>query len=106
MADLKQLARQIFQETLAAIDIPVTMQRKLGRERTRLVCGEKTFDLRDYEQIRVVAAGKAAHAMVEGLGKVLAPFIRFAGGVAAPTVRKKQVHGLKYFADGQPVLNE
>jgi glycerate 2-kinase len=106
MADLKQLARQIFHETLAAIDIPATMQRKLRRERTRLVCGERTFDLRDYEKIRVVAAGKAAHAMVEGLAQVLAPFIRFEGVVAAPTVPQKPVKGLKYFAAGHPVPNE
>jgi glycerate 2-kinase len=106
MADLKQLARRIFHETLAAIDIPATMQRKLRRERTRLLCGEKTFDLRDYEKIRVVAAGKAAHAVVEGLAKVLAPFIRFEGVVAAPTLSQKQVNGLKYFAAGHPVPNE
>ena len=36
MADLKQLARRIFHETLAAIDIPETMQRKLRREGTVL----------------------------------------------------------------------
>ena len=30
MADLKQLARRIFRETLAAIDIPLTMQRNLA----------------------------------------------------------------------------
>ena len=106
MADLKQLARQIFHETLAAIDIPATMQRKLRRERTRLVCGERTFDLRDYEKIGVVAAGKAAHATVEGLAKVLAPFMRFEGVVAAPTVPQKPVKGLKYFASGHPVPNE
>ena len=105
MADLKQLACQIFHETLAAIDIPATMQRKLRREKTRLVCGEQTFDLRDYEKIRVVAAGKAAHAMVEGLAQVLAPFIRFEGVVAAPTLPQKPVKGLKYFAAGHPVPN-
>src|SRR5207245_9020072 len=99
MADLKQLARQIFQETLAAIDIPVTMQRKLRRERTRLVCGEKTFDLRDYEQIRVVAAGKAAHAMAEGLAKVLGPVRRFAGGGAAPNLPRTRQQGFKRFGD-------
>jgi glycerate 2-kinase len=106
MADLKQLARQIFHETLAAIDIPSTMQRKLRRERTRLVCGEKTFDLGHYEKIRVVALGKVAHAMTEGLARVLAPFIGFEGVVAAPTLPQKQVKGLKYFAAGHPVPNE
>ncbi len=106
MADLKQLARQIFHETLAAIDIPATMQRKLRRQGTRIVCGEKTFDLKDFEKIRVVAVGKAAHAMVEGLAFALAPFVGFQGAVAAPSLPRKAVPGLKYFAAGHPTPNE
>ena len=106
MAELKQLARQIFHETLAAIDIPATMQRKLRRQGTRIVCGEKTLDMKDFGKIRVVAMGKAAHAMVEGLALSLAPFVRFEGVVSAPGLPKKAVPGLKYFAAGHPVPNE
>ena len=89
MADLKQLARRIFHETLAAIDIPATMQRKLRREGTRLHCDDVVFDLRNFEKLRVVAIGKAAHAMVGGLALVLAPFVRFEGVVSAPTAALK-----------------
>src|SRR2546429_3688805 len=92
MADLKQIARQILHETLAAIDIPATMQRKLRRQGTRIVCGEKTLDLKDFEKIRVVAVGKAAHAMVEGLVFALAPFVGFAGAVAAPSLPRSEEH--------------
>jgi len=106
MADLKQIARQIFHETLAAIDIPATMQRKLERHGTRLVCGEKPVNLSDFEKLRVVAIGKAAHAMVEGLLTVLAPFVRFEGVVSAPTAPRRPVVGLKYFAAGHPIPNE
>ena len=106
MADLKQFARQILHETLAALDIPATMQRKLRRQGTRIVCGEKTIDLKDFEKIRVVAVGKAAHAMVEGLVFALAPFVGFEGAVAAPSLPKKAVRGLKYFAAGHPTPNE
>ena len=106
MADLKQLARQIFHETLAAINIPGTMQRKLRRQGTRIVCGEKTLDLRDFGKIRVVAMGKAAYAMVDGLMLSLAPFVGFEGVVSAPELPKKVVPGLKYFAAGHPVPNE
>jgi glycerate 2-kinase len=106
MADLKQLARRIFHETLAAIDIPATMQRKLRRQSTRIACGEKTFDLKDFEKIRVVALGKAAHAMVEGLVLALAPFVGFEGVVSAPSPPRKAIPGLKYFAAGHPVPNE
>ena len=106
MAELKQLARQIFHETLAAINIPATMQRKLQRQGTRIVCGEKTLDLKDFGKIRVVAMGKAAHAMVDGLVLSLAPFVGFEGVVSAPALPKKAVPGLKYFAAGHPVPNE
>ena len=106
MADLKQLARHIFHETLAAIDIPATMQRKLRRQGTRITCGEKAFDLKDFGRMRVVAVGKAAHAMVEGLVLTLAPFVGFEGVVSAPSPPRKPVPGLKYFTAGHPVPNE
>src|SRR5258708_2831593 len=105
MAQLKQLARKIFQETLAAIDIPATMQRKLLRKGAVLVCGETRIDLRDFEKLRVVAIGKAARAMVDGLALVLAPFVRFEGVVSAPTAPHKHVAGMKYFLAGHPVPN-
>src|SRR6266704_6224499 len=105
MAQLKQLARKIFQETLAAIDIPATMQRKLQRKGTVLLCGGTKIDLRDFEKLRVVAIGKAAHAMVEGLALVLAPFVRFEGVVSAPTPARKPVAGMKYFVAGHPLPN-
>ena len=106
MADLKQLARQIFHETLAAIDIPATMQRKLRRAGTRLLCDGKIFDLREFDKLRVVAIGKAAHAMVDGLAMVLTPFLRFEGVVSAPTAPGKPLPGMKYFVGGHPIPNE
>ena len=106
MADLKQLARQIFHQTLAAIDIPATMQRKLRRAGTRLLCDGKIFDLREFDKLRVVAIGKAAHAMVDGLALVLAPFVRFEGVVSAPTAPRMPLPGMKYFLGGHPIPNE
>jgi len=105
MPQLKQLARQIFHETLAAIDIPATMQRKLRRKGTLLVCGETRIDLRDFKKLRVVAIGKAAHAMVDGLALVLAPFVRLEGVVSAPTAARKPLTGMRYFVAGHPVPN-
>jgi hydroxypyruvate reductase len=105
MPQLKQLALQIFHETLAAIDIPATMQRKLRRKGAVLLCGDARIDLRDYEKLRVVAIGKAAHAMVEGLALVLAPFLRLEGVASAPTAPRKPVAGMKYFVAGHPLPN-
>src|SRR5467141_153403 len=105
MPQLKQLALQIFHETLAAINIPATMQRKLRRKGTLVVCGEMRIDLGDFGKLRVVAIGKAADAMVDGLGQVLAPFVRFEGVVSSPTAPQRPVAGMKYFVAGHPVPN-
>jgi glycerate 2-kinase len=105
MPHLKKLARQIFHETLAAIDIPATMQRKMWRKGTVLTCGDAKIDLRDFEKLRVVAMGKAAHAMVEGLAQVLAPFLRMEGVVSAPTPARRRLAGIRYFVGGHPVPN-
>src|SRR5260370_1309394 len=76
MAQLKQLARQIFHERLAAIDIPATMQRKLLRERTVLACGDATIDPRKFEKLRGVARAKAARAVAEGRAEAPSRFVR------------------------------
>jgi len=61
------------------------------------VCGERRIDLRDFEKLRVVAIGKAAHAMVEGLALVLAPFrASYGSGIRA--------HGGEKTIDGNEVL--
>jgi len=70
------------------------MQRKLRRKGTLLVCGETRIDLRDFEKLRVVAIGKAAHSMVDGLALVLAPFVRLEGVVSAPTAARKPLTGM------------
>ena len=106
MAQLKQLARRIFLESLAAINIPETMRRKLQREGTRVRCGEAVVDLREFRALRVVALGKAAHAMAEGLAGVLAPKFSFEGVVAAPMAPQRALAGLRYFTAGHPLPNE
>jgi len=106
MADLKQLARQIFQETLAAIDIPAAFERKLLREGSLLHCDEAVIDLRAFEKFRVVAIGKAAHAMLDGLRSLLPPEISFDGIACAPTPPSRRVQGIGYFAGGHPIPNQ
>jgi glycerate 2-kinase len=105
MDELKQIARAIFHETLAAIDIPGVMQRRMRRVGTRLFLDNLQFDLRSFEKLRVVAIGKAAHAMVDGLSTILAPFVGFEGVVSAPTPPRRPIAGLKYFLSGHPIPN-
>src|SRR6202162_6118948 len=106
MADLKQLARRIFHETLAAIDIPLAMQRKLVREGSLLHCGEAAIDLSKFERVRVVAIGKAAHAMLDGLRASLPRGFSIAGIVSAPVGPANAHTGIEYFVGGHPIPNE
>jgi glycerate-2-kinase len=106
MADLKQLARRIFHETLAAIDIPLAMQRKLVREGSLLRCGAAAIDLSQFESVRVVAIGKAAHAMLDGLRACLPRDLSFAGIASAPVRPAKPHSAIEYFVSGHPIPNE
>jgi glycerate 2-kinase len=106
MADLKQLARRIFHDTLAAIDIPRTMQRQLAPQGALLHCRDEIVDLRKFQKIRVVAIGKAAHAMLDGLKLCLPSGLRFEGIASAPAVPANPHAGMQYFAGGHPIPNE
>lgn len=106
MTDLKQIARRIFHEALSAIDIRAAMQRKLRRNASFLNAENFRVDLRSFDKVRVVAIGKAAHAMVEGLLPLLLPELSFDGVVSAPTAPKNIVPGIRYFVAGHPIPNQ
>jgi hydroxypyruvate reductase len=106
MADLKQLARQIFLETLAAIDIAAVMHRKLWRDGSLLHCGDEiVMDLRAFDRLCVIAIGKAAHAMVEGLVPIIPPNLEIRGVVSAPTPPGETIARFEYFVGGHPIPN-
>jgi glycerate 2-kinase len=102
MAELKLLARRIFQETISAIDIPLAIERKLRREGTVLCFDGATVDLRVFRSVRVVGIGKAAHAMLEGFASLVGAEFAFKGVVSAPTPPLYAVEGTEYFVGGHP----
>jgi len=115
MADLKQMALRIFRETLAAIDISETMQRKLSVRGTMLCCCDSEFDLRAFQRLRVVALGKAARAMVHGLLRVLPSGLPLEGIVVSPagSTDEPEKHpstqslpGWRTFSSGHPVPDQ
>ena len=105
MAELKQMARRIFADTLAAIDIPATMHRKLARAGTRIHCGEAELDLAAFERIVAIAVGKAGHAMASGLCDVLAPEFHVTGLLAVPSAPPRELPGFRMFLAGPPAPN-
>ncbi len=105
MPDLKQTALQMFRHTLAAIDIPATMLRKLAREGSHIRVGGATIDLASFERIRAVAIGKASVAMACGLAEMLSPAFRAEGIVVSPSLAKSAPPGFRAIVAGHPVPN-
>src|SRR5260370_346757 len=85
MPDRKNIAREIFRQTVASIDIPGTMERKLFLEGKRLILPDASVDLSEISEVRVVAIGKAAHSMVAGLPCILPDGLPVCGVFSAPT---------------------
>jgi hydroxypyruvate reductase len=106
MRDLKQIALQIFRETLAAIDIPATMRRKLARAGSQIRVNGAMLDLAPYERVCAVAMGKASVAMARGLVQMLPPDIGAEGIVVTPPQLKEVFAGFRVMAAGHPVPDE
>jgi glycerate 2-kinase len=107
MPPSKQLARELFLKTLASIDIRAVMARKLivAGDRSQLILPSARIDLSLVSRIFIVAIGKAAHAMVDGLVSQFPSGSVFAGVVAAPTKPVAPISGLEYFVAGHPIPN-
>jgi len=65
--DGKLLARQIFLRTLEALDVPASIANCVSCTDGLFRCGARSYDLRELPDLRIVAVGKAAHAMLDGL---------------------------------------
>jgi glycerate 2-kinase len=104
--DGKLLARQIFLRTLEALDVPDSVSRCINCTDRIVRCGDIEYDLRDASDLRVIAVGKAAHAMLDGLIAILPEKITFTGIVSAPAAPKNRHPGLHYFEGGHPTPNE
>src|SRR5580700_12083461 len=105
MPNLKQSALRIFHETLAAIDIPSAMRRKLGRAGTRIFVNGAPYDLGAFERIRAVAIGKASAAMARGLAESLAPEFHAEGIIVSPTAATVP-EGFREIVGGHPVPDQ
>jgi len=103
--DGKLLARQIFLRTLEALDVADSVSRCVICTNRVLHCGDAKYDLHDAPDLRVVAVGKAAHAMLDGLIAILPADLNITGIVSAPVPPKKRQPGLRYFAGGHPTPN-
>jgi glycerate 2-kinase len=106
MTDLKQVAQQIFQETLRAIDIPGTMRRKLARNGSRVQINGAPLDLSQFDRICAVSIGKASVALARGLRDLLSPEFQLAGIVVAPDPAPQPLAEFQLIIGGHPLPDE
>jgi glycerate 2-kinase len=105
MPPTKQIAQQIFRQTLSSIDISFVMERKIEVDHSRLILPSVCIDLTSISRVVVVAIGKAAHAMVTGFTNLLPARVPIKGVVAAPTVPAAPIPNFEYFIAGHPIPN-
>jgi glycerate 2-kinase len=104
--DRKELARNIFLRTLEALEVRTSISRCVTCADRVLRCGDVEYDLRHVSDLRIIAVGKAAHGMLDGLAAVLPSGLGIKGVVSAPALPKTPHLGLQYFAGGHPTPNE
>jgi len=95
----KQLAHQIFHDTMAAIDVRHAMHAKLKVEGNTLMAGDLAHPIA--RPPRVVAFGKAANRMATVLNEILGGRIEAGVSVAPAETQQKLAH-FQYFVGGHP----
>ena len=102
-AEMRAIARQIFDLALAESSIEKAFQRHMECDRSVLRIGKDLYDLNSYSRVFVTSIGKAAHSLVEALQRRCGD--RFEGIVASSTEAASQLRGFRYFQGGHPMPN-
>lgn len=102
---MKKIAERVFRQTLAAIDVPGAIEKKLGRSGSRIRAAGRAIDLREFRSIVAIAYGKASSAMAEGLVRVLSPDFSSEGILVVPATPPREFSGWQIFVGGHPIPN-
>jgi glycerate 2-kinase len=102
---VKQAAQRIFRKTLAAIDIPATLARKLDRAGSCIHAAGRIVDLREFREIVAIAYGKASFAMAEAFTNILSPDFQPRGILSIPSSPARTLPGWTTFVGGHPLPN-
>ncbi len=102
---MKDLARQVFKEALAAVDIGAALEKNLARHGSHIHVSDLVIDLREFDTILAIAFGKAAFAMAEEFTEILAPDYSLEGILVVPQAPARDLLGWETFVGGHPVPN-
>lgn len=103
-ADLRALARQLFQDTLAAIDVATVVQAYLRIEDGKLCAGAAQFELRGLRRVVIIAIGKASLPMAQAAQALLGDYVT--AGLIVTNENQGQVpRGFEVLLGGHPTPN-
>jgi glycerate 2-kinase len=102
----KETAQRIFRATLAAINIPETMECKLDSNASAICVNGERIDLRNFQEIVPIAYGKASLAMADGIDRIISPELRARGILVAPSTPTRPPRNWDFFLGGHPIPNE
>jgi hydroxypyruvate reductase len=100
---MRDLARQVFLDTLREISIPRIFGKKVEYSRGVLRVEQDLYDLSSFERVLVIAIGKAAHSMTESLIAQTGPMLQ---GIVCSEPAESHQPGFRYFCGGHPLPNE
>ena len=106
---LRETAIAIWSETQRRLQVDAVMERAVLYREGELLVGNQSYTLETFRRIVVVAAGKAALPMAQGVVKALDRGLRgeqeLHGVVVGPVLPSSGDPGLRYYAGGHPVPN-
>jgi hydroxypyruvate reductase len=103
-AQMRDVARQIFSDTLAQCCVDAAFDRHIAYERGILRIGDDLYSLDSFTRLLVISVGKAAHTMAEALVSHLGS--RVAGFIASSVNPPERLAQFVYFRGGHPLPNQ
>jgi hydroxypyruvate reductase len=87
---------RILAAAIQAVEPAAAVRQHLRRDETTLVVGEQEYDLRQYERVFVVGAGKAGARMARAVGDVLGEYLTSGIVVVKEHPRQRTVNGEEF----------
>lgn len=101
----RETIREIYRQTMARLDVRRVMSAGIRRRGDLLTVRDSVFDLRAYDRIVMLAVGKAAGPMAEGLLHALGS-VQVEGLVIAPAEHGFQHPGIRCLKAAHPIPDE
>ena len=103
--DLRSIAKNIFLQTLAAIEIGAVVRKAVYYQQNKLTVANREYDLDNFSRVIVIAIGKAAEPMARTAWEILGEKITD-GIVATNALIGEPMKNFQIFIGGHPIPNQ